>query len=250
MLGAVLAACGQPRESANGASAPLDPETARPEPAMFFICDGVDAPVILVAAEPEGGGDGVAFRVFNKISRQFEQERLLSKGAEEGAAGSAYATLMEDGAAYAVVRRLNPGVLADPSAAYTEPVSSVRIGARDIGCRWYERTRVAGFTSARSLVVTEDADGDLILRTFDFSEAADARPVQLDGAQRSTLFSRELRGGTEETGPEGAIFRFQQGDALYVVGVPESGEATLSIRQGAAINNETLLAYQTPPRNE
>lgn len=216
----------------------------------YFVCDGIDAPVILVAAEPESGADAISFREFNKISRQFEPEHTLTNGQEEGAAGGTYSSLMENGAEYAIVRRLNPGVLAEPSAAYTDPVSSVRIGARDISCRWYERTRVSGFTNARSLVVTEDADGDLILRTFDFSEAASARRIDLDGAQRSSVFSRELRGGTEETGPEGAIFRFEQDGQQFIVGVPETGEATLSIRQNGAVNNETLLAYQTPPRNE
>ncbi len=247
-----LSACGQrePAETTSSPGAPID--SAAPAQAMtFFICDGVDAPVILVASEPEDGRDAVSLREFNKISRQFEPEHVLTNGEEEGAAGSTYSSLMENGADYAVVRRLNPGVLGEPSAAYTDPVTSVRIGTREIGCRWYERARVNGFTNARSLVVTEDADGDLILRTFDFSEAANARRIDLDGAQRSTVFTREIRGGTEETGPEGAIFRFAQDGMTYVVGVPDVGEASFSVQRSAgAPSNETLLAVQTPPKNE
>jgi hypothetical protein len=125
-------------------------------------------------------------------------------GAEEGAMSSTYTTLMQNGAEAGAVRRLSADALETPGAAYTPVYSSVRLGDREISCRWMPRTRLMGFTGRRTIVVSEDADGDLLYHAYDFATAADAQQIELSENGRTTTFSLEVRDGAEATTHEGS----------------------------------------------
>jgi len=58
--------------------------------------------------------------------------------------------------------------------------------------------------------------------------------VALDGAQRSTTPSLNVTGGAEETGPDGDVFRFADGERHYVVTIPESGAGLFQTDRGDA----------------
>lgn len=242
-----IAACGQ-TPAAAPAPAPVAEASG---PHIWFICDGIDAPVVFVATERDAQGK-ITLTQYDKPNGSKAWERSYALGEADPGAGQIYYALKDDaGADAGNVHAINDGVLEDPTAAYTTPITSVTLGEQRVSCRWLERTRVLGFTGRRSVVVSEDADGDLIYRSFNFDAPDGARAIELGGAQRTTRFSTEARGGTEETGPAGAIFRFEKDGYRYVVGVPETGEATVAVFEGEQVRQtEHMLAHQTPPRNE
>lgn len=249
-LALALAACQREAPSSAETAPVAAPASPAAQAATWFICDGIDAPVIYVAAQPDAHG-AFSLREFDKTSAEFKPEQHLTRGEGDGAMGSVYTPFLANGAPYATMRALNPGMLEDESAAYTAPITEMRIGDRAVSCRWLERTRIIGFTTRRSIVVNEDADGDLIYHSYDFSQAPSAQRVDLDGAQRTTVFTLEVRGGSEETGPEGSIYRFEHDGYTYMVGVPDSGAATITVRRNdRPVQAETMLAYQAPPKNE
>lgn len=185
------------------------PQAAAPTgPSVWFICDGVDAPSIFVLTK-DAAGANVTIAEYDKRTGAETTRDDYTLGAPEGAAGSVYTPLLRDGADAAFVRAFNPGVLDAPTAAYTTPFSSVKLGERTVSCRWLARTRLMGFTARRSLVVYEDADGDLIYTTFNFEDAATAPAIDLSEGQRSTTFSLEVRDGAESLRPDGAEFRLR-----------------------------------------
>lgn len=235
VLSLVLSACGQPEQP------PAAPEVP-PAANVWFICDAIDAPAVLVF-EREGGV--VRTREYDKPNGAIVERTEYAAAAVEGAAGSLYTTLQRSGAEAGVVRQVNPGMLETPGAAYTAPFLSVRLGDRALSCRWLPRTRVLGFTGRRSFVVHEDADGDLIYTSYDFSDAARAQPVELSENGRTTTFSNEVRGGSESVTPQRAEFRFDAGDGHVYVVTLRHGEGSLQVlRDGAQIQEEPLIAYQ------
>src|SRR5262249_19031675 len=125
-LALLLAAC--QREA--GAPAEAGPSPSNPT-AVWFLCDGIDAPSIFVASEPDANA-AFTLREFDKTRGALTSERRLVRGGEEGAAGSVITTLLENGAEAGSVRTVNPDVLTEPSAAFTPPVSSLRLGDRMI----------------------------------------------------------------------------------------------------------------------
>jgi hypothetical protein len=136
-------------------------------------------------------------------------------------------------------------MLETPGAAYTLPFTSVRLGEREISCRWMPRTRVFGFTGRRSFVVHEDQDGDLIYTTYDFPAAAQAQQIELSENGRSTTFSVEVRGGEEQMSPNGVTYRFA-GDSgyAYIVTLNRDGTGQLDVtREAAEVQSEPLIAY-------
>jgi hypothetical protein len=239
-----LLACGQAAPAPDAGT-----HAAAPPGVTRFICDAIDAPTIVVARASADGS--VTLREFDQTRAEFVADLHASTTESEGAAGSVFTTFMDGATHVATVRALNPDVLEEPSEAYTAPVADVRLGERAMTCRWLARTRLAGFTTRRSIVISEDDDGDLIYQSFDFAQADDAQRVDLDGAQRTTTISLEARGGSEETGPQGMAMRFEREGYAYVVSVSEAGEAALSIEQnGAPVQSEALIAFQTPPGME
>jgi len=236
-LALLLAACDQ----AEPPPLPAPPQVVTPEP--WFICDAISAPVLLVF-EREGQVARVA--QYDKPNGAIVQRTAYEIGAEEGAAGSVYFTLLQNGVEAGAVRQLNPGILETPSSAYTTPISSVRIGDREITCRWLPRTRVMGFTGRRTIVVSEDRDGDLIYTSYDFPAAAEARPIDLSDNGRTTTFSLEVRGGSEETTPDATRYVFQADSETRIsvdLARTRIGRVAVERHGPEPIQVEPLIAY-------
>lgn len=237
----LLAACGQPA-SAPPPPAPVAVTEAAP---IWFICDGLDAPVLFLFADrPEDGR--VQVRRFDKPSGASAGVFEIAVGETEGGAGSLYTPLSIDGAEAGLVRQLNPGMLETPGAAYTPPIASVRLQETETQCRWLPRTRLMAFTGRRSIVVHEDADGDLIYSSFNFDDANAQTPIDLSENGRSTPFSAEVRGGEEALSPEDARFNFTAPDGYaYVIETRRDGTGRVAVSQnGAPVQEEALVAFQ------
>lgn len=232
-----LAACGQPE-----APPPLPGPPLAAAPAPWFICDATSAPVVLLFNAPTNGVSEVV--QYDKPNGALIQRTSYTLGDGDGAAGSIYTPLVQNGAEAGYVRQINSGMLENPASAYTPVYSSVRIGDRDIACRWMPRTRVFGFTGRRSFVVHEDADGDLIYTTYDFSTAAQAAAIELSENARTTAFSVEVRAGAETTNAEGAVYTFDNAGFRYVVTLRRDQTGTLAVsRNGESVQEEPLIAF-------
>ena len=235
----MLAACGQaepppPLPQAQTATADAVPP--------WFICDAIDAPMVLVF---QRDGETVEVAQYDKPNGALAQRTSYGLGAGEGAAGSVYTALQQNGVDVGHVREVNTGVIENPASAYTPLYTSVRLGERDIACRWMPRTRVLGFTGRRSFVVHEDRDGDLIYTTYDFTAASSAQPIELSENGRSTTFSVEVRDGAETVSANGAEYRFSgQNGFSYVVSLDSAGAGRLDVlRNGATVQSEPLVAF-------
>ena len=220
------------------------PEVRAAVAGPWFICDGVDAPVVFVFAAPENQRTHIL--QVDKATGQRLFDGDVDLGAEQGAAGSVYTTLMLDGAEAGAIRRLNTGMLETPGAAYTTPFSSVSFRGVQSSCRWMPRTRLLGVTDRRSLLVYEGDDGDLIYTTYDFASAAQQSPIQLSNNGRSTTFSAETRGGEENLSPNGVAFNFTAPQHFaYRVFAARDGQGRVEVlRDGAVVQTEPLIAFQ------
>lgn len=235
-----LAACGQTEPPPTLPQA--ETATAHAAPAPWFICDAIDAPMVLVF---QRDGDTVEVAQYDKPSGALAGRTSYGLGPGEGAAGSVYTALQQSGADVGHVREVNAGVIERPASAYTPLYASVRLGGREIACRWMPRTRVLGFTGRRSFVVHEDRDGDLIYTTYDFTAASAAQPIELSENGRSTTFSVEVRDGAETVSANGAEYRFNgQNGFSYVVSLDSAGAGRLDVlRNGATVQSEPLVAF-------
>lgn len=232
-----LAACGQPE-----APPPLPEPAEAAAPAPWFICDSTSAPVVLTFSAPENGVAEVV--QYDKPNGALVQRTSYTLGDGDGAAGSIYTPLLQNGAEAGHVRQINSGMLENPASAYTPVYSSVRIGDRDIACRWMPRTRAFGFTGRRSFVVHEDADGDLIYTTYDFATAAEAAAIELSENARTTAFSVEVRNGAETTNADGAVYTFDNDGFRYMVTLRRDQTGTLAVsRNGESVQEEPLIAF-------
>jgi len=234
----MIAACEQ-----QYAPPPL-PQAEQTAETPWFICDGIDAPTVLVFHRD---GETVRMAEYDKPNGALTGRRVFTLGQAEGAAGSVYTQLTSDGADQGFIRQINTGVLETPAAAYTPVFSSVELDQREIACRWLPRTRVIGFTGRRSFVIHEDRSGDLIYTTYDFPDAASAQPIELSENGRTTTFSVEVRDGAENVGPNGAEYRFDAaGGFSYVVALSGDGTGALSVlRNGEPVQSEPLIAFQS-----
>lgn len=231
-----LAACGQAEPPP---APPPAPVAVNP---TWFICDAINAPVIL-AFERDGATARVA--QYEKPTGAIVQRTEYTIGDEEGAAGSVYTTLLQNGAEAGAIRQINSGVLETPTAAYTLPFTSARIGERDLSCRWMPRTRLMGFTGRRTIVVSEDQDGDLLYHSYDFASAADAQAIDVSENGRTTTFSLEARDGQEAVSPAGARYTFQADSETTITVSAENGAAHVEVRRHGPepVQTEDLIAY-------
>lgn len=231
-----LAACGQPE-----APPPLpEPEAAATPP--WFICDAIDAPVLLRFER----ANGVAtVTQYEKPSGATVQTTEYTIGEAEGAAGSVFIPLMQNGADTGVIRQTNPGMLETPGAAYTPRFVSVRLGEREITCRWLPRTRLMGFTGRRTIVVNEDQDGDLIYQSYDFASAADAQAIDLSENGQTTTFSLEARNGEEAVSADGARYTFRPDVETEIIVTAASGAGSVEVRRHGPnpTQSEDLIAF-------
>jgi hypothetical protein len=209
----------------------------------WFICDATNAPVLLVFER-----DGATARVaqYDKPNGALIQRTEYQIGDEEGAAGSVYTNLLQNGAEVGAVHQINPGMLETPGAAFTGPYTSVRIGDRDMSCRWMPRTRLMGFTGRRTIVVSEDADGDLLYHSYDFATAASAQQIEIAENGRTTTFSLEVRDGVEQLDANGARYQFQaDAETEIIVTAGRDGHARVDVqRHGPSpAQTEDLIAF-------
>ncbi len=238
-LAVALAACGQQQE----APPPQPESTVMRIPPPWFICDALNAPAIFVF---DRSNVDVRVAEYDKPNGAIVQRQGYMVGDEDGAAGSVNTELVRDEGVDGGIRQLNPGMLETPGSAYTLPFTSVRLDDRNINCRWMPRTRVLGFTGRRSFVVYEDASGDLIYTSYNFADAANARPIELsENGRTTTPFSVEVRNGTEEQTPQAATYTFETQGFRYVVTLNRDGTGTLDVsRDGVALQSEPLTGYQ------
>lgn len=235
---ALLAACGQSEPPP-----PLPETTVQAVAAPWFICDAINAPVLLVFER-----DGQTARVaqYDKPNGALIQRTQYQIGDSEGAAGSIYTALSQNGAEAGHVRQINSGVLETPGAAYTQVYSSVRLGEREISCRWMPRTRLMGFTGRRTIVVSEDGDGDLLYHSYDFATAANAQPIDIAENGRTTTFSLEVRDGTEQVDTSGARYQFQadaETQIAIIAGRDGHGRVDVTRHSPNPAQSEDLIAY-------
>jgi hypothetical protein len=126
----LLAACGAPEPPPPLIEAPRVFEPS------WFICDAIDAPVVLAF---ERDGSTVRVAQYGKPNGEIVQRTEYQAGDPEGAVGSVFTTLTQNGAEAGSIRKINKGMLETPGAAYTAPMSSVRLDDRDISFRWMPR---------------------------------------------------------------------------------------------------------------
>lgn len=231
-----VAACGQPE-----APPPLPETPVLAAPATWFICDGLNRPAVLVF-ERDGGVARVAH--YDKPNGALIARTEYQLGVEEGAAGSVYLSLLQNGAEAGAIRRINSGVMETPLAAYTTPFTSVRIGADEMQCRWMPRTRVFAISGKRTIILHEDRDGDLIYTAYNFADAANARPIDLSENARTTTFSAEVRDGEERLGADGESYLFRAGEITYSVAIERNGAGTLQVNGAANLPPEPFIALQ------
>lgn len=238
MAGAVLlAACGQPA-STTATSVP-----AGETDAVWVLCDGVnEQEVVLLRGGPPGAT--ATLTNYDKSTGATVSAPLpVDVGDADGAMGSVYRALTVDGREIGQVRQANPGMFENPASAWTTPVTSVKLGDRDISCRWLPRTRLMGITGKRTVVVHEDADGDLIYTTYDFPTSGALREVELSENARTTTFSVEVRGGAEHVSPEGAEYVFDNNGYRYTV-TAKGAVNQIEVRHGdQVVQTEPLLAF-------
>lgn len=241
-----LAACGQPAHPpADAADSTLvaTPAAATNANAIWFFCDGTDAPVVYLFGDSPDDGS-VRFIEYDKLTGASVRSLDLGIGEGDAGAGSVYTPLTLNGAEFGTVRMVNAGNFENPASAYTPTYTSVVIEGRNVSCRWLPRTRVAGFTGRRSFVIHEDADGDLIYTTFDFAHA-NTTPIDLSENGRSTGFSVEVRDGQENVTGTGADFTFAgRGGFSYAIHLNQNGTGTLKVlRGGAEVQSEPMTAF-------
>lgn len=234
----LLSACGQSQPPS-----PLPEPVEQTMTPAWFICDAIDAPVLLVFER-----SGLTARVaqYSKPTGEIVQRTEYGLGDNDGAAGSIYTPLIQNGAEVGAIRQINSGVLETPGAAYTPVYSSVRLGERDISCRWLPRTRLMGFTGRRTIVVSEDGDGDLMYHSYDFATAAEAQPIDVSENGRTTTFSLEVRDGTEVLSPEGTRYEFRADVETDIsVSIDRAGVARVEVRRHGPqpVQTEDLIAY-------
>lgn len=233
----LTAAC----ERAEPPPLPAPAQTAYVQP--WFICDGIDAPALFVF---ERDGDTVRVAQYDKPNGALIERSEYTIGEGEGAAGSVYTSLMLDGREAGQVREINAGMLETPAAAYTPVYSSVRFNERNVSCRWLPRTRLMGFTGRRTIVISEDQDGDLLYHSYDFAGAEAAQAIDLSENGRTTTFSLEVRDGAETTTPGGVRYSFQADVETEIeVTIDSAGIGRVTVRRHGPtpVQTEDIIAY-------
>src|SRR5690606_23752610 len=123
---ALLCACSQSEPP------PLPEAPAQTVTPAWFICDAVNAPVLLVFER-----DGRTARVaqYAKPTGEIVQRTEYGLGEGDGAAGSIRTPLIQNGAEAGAIREINADALETPGSAYTPVYPSVRLGDREISDR-------------------------------------------------------------------------------------------------------------------
>lgn len=238
-LAIALSACGPQTTPPPPAPASVEAAVAPP----WFICDAIDAPVLLVF---ERAGRIAHVAQDNKPDGALVQRTDYDIGDDDAAMGSVYTALLQNGVEAGAIRQINAGMLETPAAAFTPVYSSVRLGERGVTCRWLPRTRLLGFTGRRTIVVHEDPDGDLIYTSYDFADAARVQPIELSENGRTTGFSLERRDIAEMVSPDGARYEVRADvETEIVVTTRRNQTGTVDVRRHGPnpVQSEDLIAF-------
>jgi hypothetical protein len=181
--------------------------------------------------------------VYDKSARgQAAAPVAYTVGESEGAMGSVYYALRQNGQDAGHVRQANPGMFETPGAAYTTPYTSVTLGDKEVRCRWMPRTRLIGFSNRRTFVINEDADGDLIYTTYDFADSSKP-PIETSDNGETQAYSVEVRGGHENTTSQGSSYTFTNRGYRYVASV-RNGAAQVQVFEGdRPLLTEPMIAF-------
>ena len=208
----------------------------------WFLCDTLNTDRIFAIGLPKDGR--VEVSAYRRGSATPPDVQAFMLGDASPGAGQIYWPLTgPNGADAGNLHAFNPGALDPPSDALTPTFTSVKIGGTDADCRWVTRTRLMGFSARRSFLIIQTPDGGLEYQTFDARDAASAKGVAPDGAQRSTTPSLDIKGGQETV--DGFVFR-NKGYA-YAVNVTAPAAVLIS-RNGAPVATEPLIAWTVAPK--
>ncbi len=210
----------------------------------WFICDALGFNQVFVIGLPDGSSR-IEVLAYDRNTPGAPTRQSFTLGEASPGAGQVYWPLttgagMDAGNLHA----FNPGALSVPGGATTPTFTSARIGGTEASCRWVARTRLMGFSTRRSFLITQAADGGLEYRTFDARDAGTAKPVAPDGAQRSTTPSLDIKGGDET--PNGFVFR-NKGYAYSMTTGPAGARVDIA-KSAAAVASEPLIAWTIAPK--
>ena len=209
----------------------------------WIICDGLAAGRLYVVGLPNATR-GVTVTTYDKTSTAAPSSQDLTLGQPDPGAGQVYWPLTGTGGADAGnLHAINPGVLTSPVDAFTPTFTSAKIGAAETSCRWVARTRVMGFSARRTFLITQADDRTLTYQTFDFKDAAKAKPVEPDGAQRTSTPTLQIVGGHESA----AGFSFENNGYTYQVEAGPAGASVTVLKGGQQVQQEAMNAWTLAP---
>ncbi len=220
---------------------------------LFALCDALESPNIVAVTLPDAARKVQVYTFAKKASGEYSFLSYLLGKADPGAGNVYYPLVPRDGqpipqdTVYAL-RQVNPGVLEDPAQALTPTWTSVITREVNSSCRYEVNTRLMGFSSKRSYLLTETPQGELRYQTFDFSSAASSKQLTGVGINRSSTPSLLLEGGSKQVTPTQQIFRFSNQGYTYTVSVPRLGQpagarVTVTNSAGKAVVNDVLTGY-------
>ncbi|MFD1786696.1 hypothetical protein ACFSC3_03825 [Sphingomonas floccifaciens] len=206
---------------------------------ILYLCDAVDASRVIAVSRSE-------LWVFAKPGLDVTRQ-TITIGREDPGAGSIARDLLRDGVAVGGVRSINPAMLGPAPATTLPTLSSVRIGERDSRCRWLPRARLLIVMPKRSAIVTQEADGSLTYRSFDFDKPGTIS----DGGERGTSSTPtvEVRGGRHVSAPAGAeSYQFAAAPWTYRVTASaraaEPGASVTVLKAGREVSRSEAIAYE------
>jgi len=219
---------------------------------LFALCDALESPNIVAVTLPDAARKVQVYTYAKKQTGEYSFLSYALSVADPGAGNIYYPLTPRDGQAIAVnaayaLRQVSTGVLENPSQALTPVWTSVKTREVNSSCRYEVNTRLMGFSSKRSYLITETPQGELRYQTFDFSSASAAQKVDGVGINRSSTPSLTLEGGSKQVTPTEQIFRFANQGYSYTVRVARLGQpagARVSVTSGGkTLVNEVLTGY-------
>ncbi|WP_434380606.1 hypothetical protein [Melittangium boletus] len=215
----------------------------------WFVCDGTNQPR-LVVVERSAEGREVTLTVLDKTPGAAPVRHTYDLGEPDAGMQQRFYPLLRNGREAAALRSLDPRALPDPSRSWIPPFLGVRLAeGPDLACRFMEGVRLLGFDGRRSVLVTQDVQGRLTYRSFDFADAGRVEDTPVEGYGHTTApASQTVEGGTEARTLDGAssTFTFQNEGYRYVLRVGE--RASLEVWKGASsVQRTDLLAWTSAP---
>jgi hypothetical protein len=238
-----LAACNaQPStSSAQTTASATTADSDTPAVAPWFICDGVDAPAVF---EVEQAGKIVRVAEYAKPSGALANRSEYDEGEGDAGMSHMHYPLLRDGQDAGVINETSSGPL-EPGIVYTPVITDMRLGDRNITCRWMPRTRLIGFTGRRSFVIYEGDSGDLIYTTYNFADAANQHPIDLSTYGQTTTFSLEVRSGNERIAPDHTEYRFDNNGYTYVITANKDQTGSIAVLHGGQqVQSEPITAFE------